>query len=463
MKKIHVLFRVFLLVGVSFLISCSTSTELEDPGGLRAKLKSLEGVTVVELAPYYDFDREFLLEIEQPVDHADSNGATFTQTAYLLHNDAASPMILGASGYSAYADDLYEMTIALNANQIVVSHRYFSGSVPDGNDFDHLTMKQVAGDLHRIVMLLKEVYPENWMGSGFGKGGLTTLAHKRYYPNDVEAAVVYSTPFFDGQNDTRPMDYVKVLGADSTYDKIKMFQEAILKRRSEITPYIYEFMYYMYNYYNYSWMHNEDWVLEMAALDYPFDYWSFNNQDISEVPDTSESADVLFDHLYEVVWLEYYSDNYISYLEPARYQAMTELGAETFETDHIQNLLEEVDVTEGSNFYYESLLSDDLDLDYSSEGMDDLKNWLLTEGDNIVYLYGELDPYSVAAINLSGSGTNAIKIVQPGIDHYIGIEEVTDADQVYNALSDWMGFEIEPLSKTVVSSDERRIKLKLSD
>ncbi|MBU0712229.1 hypothetical protein KJ762_13895 [bacterium] len=149
------------LIGLSGLmfVSCSNSTGLEDPDGLRERIGNLKGVTVVELVPYYDFDREFLMEIEQPVDHQDSSAGTFTQRAYLLHNNESGPMVLASGGFSAASDDLHEMTVALNANQISVTHRYFSGAVPGTEDYQYLTMEQAAGDYHRIVELFKEIYP----------------------------------------------------------------------------------------------------------------------------------------------------------------------------------------------------------------------------------------------------------------------------------------------------------------
>ncbi|MDO9547672.1 MAG: hypothetical protein Q7J65_01735 [Candidatus Marinimicrobia bacterium] len=51
------------------------------------------------------------------------------------------------------------MTVALGANQISITHRYFSGAVPGSKDYQYLTMEQAAGDYHRIVELFKEIYP----------------------------------------------------------------------------------------------------------------------------------------------------------------------------------------------------------------------------------------------------------------------------------------------------------------
>ncbi len=454
--------HLIVLSGLLF-ISCGNSNGLEDPGGLRERIGNLKGVTAVELVPYYNFDREFLMEIEQPVDHQDSSAGIFTQRAYLLHNSESGPMVLASGGYEAFSDDLHEMTIALNANQLSVTHRYFSGAVPGNGDYQYLTMEQAAGDYHRIVELFKEIYPESWLSSGFGKGGLAALSHRRFYPDDVEATVAYSAPFLSGQNDFRPIDYIKTISEDSTYEKIKMFQEVLLRRRSEILPYVNYFMNYTaYNYY-YNWSLNADLILELAVMDYPFEYWSYHDEDLIEIPDTSESAEILFDHFYQVVTLDYLSDDYINYFEPSVYQSMTELGAVAYDTDHIKDSLMIVDLDGSVNYNYEILAPQDVEMIYNPDVLTDLQNWLKGDGNNIVYLYGELDPITSTAIDLSGGATNAIKLIQTGEDHYIGIENFDEADQVYNALSNWMGFEVEPLVKPVgIDADERPI-FKLSE
>jgi len=459
--KIYLYLLIFVVLAMG--MACTTSNELEDPGGLREKLENLDGVSVVELVPYYDFGREFLLNVEQPLDHGDSSSGTFTQTVYILHRSESAPVVLGCSGYAAFSDDLHEMTVALDANQVSVSHRYFANSTPADEGYEYLNETQAAADLHRVVELLKEVYSGDWLSSGFGKGGLTALSHRRYYPDDVKATICYSTPFMNGQNDSRPVKYIQTLGADSTREKIKMFREALLKRRSEIYPYIYNFMNYTASYYYYNWSFGADLILELAVLNYPFEYWASRNQDISAVPDSSESADILFSHLTDAVWLEYYSNNYNDYLEPAYYQGMTELGAQAFDTDGLQDLFTSVDVGSGNNPYYEALLSDDLQVNYSSLMMDDLTNWLVSDGNNIIYLYGEMDPMSAVSIDLSGTATNAIKLVQSGLDRYVNTGDLDDAGLVYNALSDWMGFQIEPLSKGICTDIVNHLKVPLQE
>lgn len=453
------MFLIAVLLVAGRFFACSGTSGPEDPDGLRRRIAELEGVNVVELVPYYDFSREFLLEIEQPVDHGDSASATFIQRAYLLHRDEASPMVLACGGYAAYSDDLHEMSVALDANQIAVTHRYFSGAVPGSRNYDFLTTEQAAADLHRIVELFTEIYDVSWLSSGFGKGGIMALSHRRFYPDDVAVTVVYATPFLKSQTDVRPLDYIRELGSDNTHARIQMFQEALLHRRSEIMPYILNFINYTAYHYYYGWSLNADAVLELAVLEYPFDYWSNYNQIDSELPDTSESAEVLFGHLYDTVWLEYFSDDYIAYLMPYYYQSLTELGAVAHDCEHLRDLFEIIEPDSFLNVSYEIFAPSGVDISYRESVMTDLLDWLKQNGDNIIYLYGQNDPITPTADELAETATNAIMLVQPGQDHYLSLTEFSEAQQVYDALTEWLGTDVvEPLSKTGLTVQTERIQ-----
>src|SRR5262245_35229740 len=62
---------------------------------------------------------------EQPVNHDDPGGATFTQYSTLCHGDPAAPMVILSSGYwDMYGSYPEEITQILDANQISLEHRF---------------------------------------------------------------------------------------------------------------------------------------------------------------------------------------------------------------------------------------------------------------------------------------------------------------------------------------------------
>ena len=64
---------------------------LEKPD-LLDKLKGLSDITFREITPRYGYNREFVIDIIQPVDHNSHGGQTFKQRIYLLHQDESVPI-----------------------------------------------------------------------------------------------------------------------------------------------------------------------------------------------------------------------------------------------------------------------------------------------------------------------------------------------------------------------------------
>ena len=79
------------------------------------------------------FEKGFLIFIEQSLDHHNPEKGKFLQRVWLSVKDSAKnyPVVMVTEGYSANRNYNSELSRLLNANQIIVEHRYFSESVPD--------------------------------------------------------------------------------------------------------------------------------------------------------------------------------------------------------------------------------------------------------------------------------------------------------------------------------------------
>lgn len=73
--------------------------------------------------------------------------------------------------------------------------------------------------------------------------------------------------------------------------------------------------------------------------------------------------------------------------------------------------------------------------------MQDVLNWLQTRGNNIIYIYGEKDPWTAAAVEPTAQ-TNALKIVQPSANHVLRIADLDNPGLVYSTLENWLGIQI---------------------
>jgi hypothetical protein len=126
----------------------------------------------------------------------------------------------------------------------------------------------------------------------------------------------------------------------------------------------------------------------------------------------------------------------MEYFKPYVYQALTETGYPAYKTDHLSDLL--LYATDpGAEFFFPGTFT----ASYNSAPINDVNNWLKTDGDNIIYIYGEYDPWSAAMFEPSGE-TNAIRVIQPHADHSVRIGDLDEKDLVIETLEDWLGIDI---------------------
>ena len=162
-------------------------------------LKVLPGVTNVQkMETNANFKEAYIIMLAQPVDHHNPAGPKFQQRIFLSHDGYDKPTVMVTEGYNAdyaanprYSEELARL---LDANQIVVEHRYFGKSVPDPKDWKYMTVEEAAADHHAVVELFKKLYTGKWITTGISKGGQTSIYHHYFYPNDMDATVAYGRP-----------------------------------------------------------------------------------------------------------------------------------------------------------------------------------------------------------------------------------------------------------------------------
>lgn len=451
-------FLILVLILISFLNSCKTddSNSFENLD-LLAKIQSLEGVSAIEITPEYGYPRAFQIDITQPVDHNNPDGAKFTQRIYLSHSDESMPMVFAPSGYTSSSKSGQEIAGILGTNCLNVTHRYFTNAKPSPLDWQYLTIEQSAADHHRIVELFKKIYTNKWLSSGASKSGQAALFHKRFYPDDVDATIAYVAPFVFGPKNMDFANYIETIGENECYTKLTELQRIILQNRTEALQLVNQFI--VSDNQPYSLDHGL--ILELVVMDYPFTFWQYYNYDCSDIPDAGNTIDDIFNHLTSVVPVSNFSDASNSHYEPYVYQALTETGAPGYITDYLSDLLQYINPEDPGNPNFELLGPVGVNYTFNQDPLNDIYNWLQTEGNNIIYIYGTNDPWSAGAIELTGAN-NAIKIMQEGANHRVKIADLDNPNQVYNALEEWLGIEIQTTSnKSSFDFEEEEIRFRL--
>lgn len=426
---------LLFLLGILILIGCSpNNSEIEKT--LLEKLREIDGFFVTQITPpdleENHYTECFQIDVIQPVDHNDPDGVTFRQRIFLSHRDPNKPVVFYSSGYGISRNYETELSAMLRGNQILMVHRFFPNATPDPVDWQHCNIRQAAADQHQIKELLKNLYPGKWVSGGTSKGGMTALFYKRFYPGDVDATIAYVAPIMTRPDDPRFIGFLNnQVGTSECRDKVKKFQRLVLSRRDQLMPLLEQHA----NSNSYSFtVFSLDEAFEYSVLEYIFQFWQYGSEsNCNIIPDDNFSDTEIFAHLINNSPISYYSDRYFDYYKPLFYQAYTELGYCPYVYMHIEDLL--VHVSKPS---YRVFAPRNEPMAFNPDVMQDAVNWLTYQGENIIYIYGSIDPWTAAALN-PASSLDAFKVIQAGGNHGVRIHQLDQRDQVIITLNRWLG------------------------
>ncbi len=433
--------RVFLTVliivsSVLVLLGCANKALRKPSVSESALFKKLRVLMpeaeIKKIEPDSLFKEAYEIKLIQPLDHQNPKSKKFTQRIYLSHMGFSRPVVFVTEGYSIPRNRTSELNRILRANQIRVEHRFFGGSKPDLMEWKYLNVKQAASDHHRIVQLFKKIYNGEWVCTGISKGGQTALFSRRFYPNDVDVTVAYVAPMNFAQEDPRIDRFIKNNGDEECREKIKNYQIMLLKNRDRIIPFFDDYAEKKKCHFSIGF----DVTFEYGVLEYPFTFWQWGNSNCDSIPQAGASPEELFKHFVKVIpFKSYYSDESIKSSEPAFYQFCTELGyyGYNYNPPEVKKLLKAV--PHPTNTFFGPK---DVSLTFKPQVMRDVNDWLQNWGNNIIYIYGGLDPWSATGVVLTGKA-NALKIVKKNGNHRTRIRNLSkeNREKVFSTLEKW--------------------------
>jgi len=392
------------------------------PQDVAERLAEIEGMEVQELATAHAGYRYFRLRYEQPADHDDPGAGSFDQLIYLLHRSEAAPLVLETLGYhNTWEDRRAELTLMLEANQLVVEHRFFSGSTPSPADWELLDIRQAAADHHRVVEALQPIYHGAWVSTGHSKGGMTALFHRRFYPDDVDATVPYVAPISFGIEDERYVDFLESVGEQECRDDLQAFQREALGRRSAMLARLRSLAaaYGM----TFVRVGGEDAAFESALVELPFTFWQYYGETYcSQIPNALASDQRVFDFIADFSSFWYPTDFLMDYFASYFYQAHTEFGYPVLPSDHLADLLQ----TNWLNLEA-GLPPEGATIEFDPQVMPDVVQWVDSEGSRLMFIYGENDPWTARAVELGSAVDSYVYTAEAGT-HGTLIADLGQAD-----------------------------------
>jgi len=421
------LLPILLFVTVYLLSSCAVRYHT-----LSSLSTASEAVDFQSVPGDSYFKENYLVWFEQPIDHDNPGAGTFKQRVWLSHKDVSAPMVMVTEGYSAPSAFKSELAELLNANQIVVEHRFFGASVPDGMPWEFLTIEQAARDHQQILKYFQRLYKGNWVTTGISKGGQAAIIHRALYPKQVVATVTYVAPYNLEVEDQRLISFFETVGTEEERRKIRHFQVEILKRRDDIMPHFEDWV----NAKGLSFTLDLDQVFELSVLEYPFSFWQWCVP-LDEIPQPNATSQALFDHLYRGIDFSYFSEQEAIATGPFFFQAYTQLGYYAYDASYLKDYL---------RYFNTDIVSNELMVPevgfapvFDNLSIEKVSRRLLKADARMLHIVGANDPWSATSPDVTGL-KNSIQIVDPQGCHLTRINNLPDdlKSKVKQILSDWV-------------------------
>lgn len=429
--------RGLALLALATLVACGDDITIDPnlpPGELIDRLEALPGVTAVETPTDASGFTYIVLHFTQPVDHADPGGPTFQQEVSLLHRNLTAPMIVQTSGYwDYYLDNPVELTRLLSANQISIEHRFFGESRPDPADWSKLTIDQMAADQHEIIGALRTVYDGAFVTTGGSKGGMTAIYHRRFYPDDVDGTVPYVAPLSLGAPDVRYAPFLDTLGPPTCRQAVRDVAVELLANRRAMVEAATTAQATSDNH-AYTRV-SIPAAVESSIISLEWAFWQYYGVGLcGDVPAATGSDSELWSFLDQVSPPSDNDDQQISAFDAYYYQAYAQLGYPDGGAAYLDAYLQFSDAD------YAGSLPTAMPAYDGGEAMRDIDAWVQSEGDRLLFVYGQWDPWTGGAFNL-GAATDSVMLTQAQGSHGARISRLSDADEAiaHAKLLAWTG------------------------
>ncbi|MBN1252216.1 MAG: peptidase [Bacteroidales bacterium] len=429
-------FKYTLITFIFIFSNCTQKNNTDENYLIAEKLSQIKGVSFITEKGDSIYKQCFKLEVEQPVNHNDTNSVTFKQTVYLSHLDLSRPTVLFINGYSIRASYISEIANLIGANQVYIEHRYFGNSSPKKINWKYLNIEQASADYHRIIEILKPIYKGKWLSSGISKGGQTTMYHRFYYPKDIDVSIPYVAPLNFSAQEKRLISFFDNVGSKECRDKIKNFQKILLQNKEKILP---EFEKNATNK-NYTFnILGLEKAFEYSVLEYEFAFWQWQFCSCNNIPTKFENPEKLITHMENVDAISFFSDESIKTYQPFFYQALTEIGFYSYNTSNFKGLLKYA-----NNPDFNFTLPEGISVNFNDTLMHSVNKYLQKNANNFIYIYGENDPWSAPAVELIEEKTNSFKMIKKGGSHRTRISsfENQEKNRIIDSLNKWLNIDI---------------------
>lgn len=415
---------VLMLCGTNVFTACSEDDESEanhKPAytTLKEALVGIDQISFIKQDPdpytmkkkekgLLDYKEQYSMLFRQDLDHEHTGGDTFQQRVAILFRGFDRPTIMLTEGYSWHGfGDGEDLGINLNANVIHVEHRNFGKSISqDQGRWQYETCAQASADLHAIYQVLKPIFSGKWMCSGTSKSGETAMDYAYFYPEDMNLAVAFCSPFCTSLFDNRFGPYL--FNEVSTEDNREIMRNGISMGLKNGEDGIYRSLCEKMESSNQKKPSFTEYVLELFGIF--FEVFQYTPRDMQEsellaiiVDETS-----LRDRIYDSIISGRDENMYTYYIDSVKEQIYVDVGFHYFAN-------ELAGTSFNINDYFRNILKPEdhwlIDTYDNRVRLDQIQNFFTNSTCPLLLVYSHDDPYSAA--QPEKTGPNVKKIINP--------------------------------------------------
>jgi hypothetical protein len=416
------------------------------PESLIDRLRAITGADVVDHT-VRGGPPTFALTFDVPVDHDAPDGPTLPLRAVLVHRDPRAPVVMHMSGYALFgppeelAAARIELSSLLDANDLILEHRFFGASVPTPAPpaaWRQLTIAQSARDTHAVRERLRALYEGPWVATGYSKGGMTALFHATAFPGDFAAVVPYVAPLSLSVGDPRYVTFVAQIGPSDGACRAAVLAvaHAAVARRAElgndharIDPAAARLG-----------VLEREALVAWSTLDWHWGFWQYQPVDAcAGLPSPDAPISLLAGWFPSAAATFETVGMFDPTLSPYTYQLEAELGGPATSNDHLQPELDAVDFGNLPEILVEPPPWGEPP-SFDGRAVQATLAHLSTRAERVLAVYGEYDPWTAGRIPLREPVGGRV-LTAPRANHGASIADLTEPDRMVavELLEQWVG------------------------
>jgi hypothetical protein len=260
------------------------------------------------------------------------------------------------------------------------------------------------------------------------------MYHRTFFPDDVDATVGYVCPLNFSIEERRCYEFLDEVGSEECRERIHHFQKMLLCNKEKYFQAFVD----LARERDLNFPMGDTAGYELTVLEYSFAFWQWGSTPCESIPDDSTEPAVAILHLDVVAGLNWVSEQGITDMQPFFYQALTEIGFYGYDHSEFPGCVEALEVQT-----FDFTCPEGVECIYNPLTMEKVDNFVRHHGENMIFIYGEWDPWSAPAVQISGK-TNSFRVIKPEGSHGTRISNLPDEQKqkVLNTLGEWLDCEI---------------------